>query len=54
MEKILYVDDDVEIQGLIKDILGKQGFAVTIAKDGQEALRLVKAEKFDLIKRKSP
>jgi len=49
MEKILYVDDDVEIQGLIKDILGKQGFAVIIAKDGQEALRLVKAEKFDLI-----
>ncbi|MFH0826629.1 MAG: response regulator [Candidatus Omnitrophota bacterium] len=49
MEKILYVDDDVEIQGLIKDILSKEGFGITIAKDGQEALRLAKAEKFDLI-----
>ncbi len=49
MEKILYADDDVEIQKLIKEILSKEGFEVTIAKDGQEALRLAKAEKFDLI-----
>ncbi|KPK96759.1 MAG: hypothetical protein AMJ95_12385 [Omnitrophica WOR_2 bacterium SM23_72] len=49
MEKLLYVDDDVEIQGLIKDILSKEGFGITVAKDGQEALRLVKADKFDLI-----
>jgi two-component system alkaline phosphatase synthesis response regulator PhoP len=49
MEKILYADDDVEIQGLIKDILSKEGFGITIAKDGQEALRLAKTEKFDLI-----
>ena len=49
MEKILYVDDDVEIQGLIKDILTKEGFSVTIAKDGQEAVNIVKDADFDLI-----
>ncbi|MFH1458538.1 MAG: response regulator [Candidatus Omnitrophota bacterium] len=49
MEKILYADDDVEIQGLIKDILNKEGYDITIAKDGQEALNLAKSEKFDLI-----
>jgi CheY-like chemotaxis protein len=49
MEKILYADDDVEIQGLIKDILGKAGYGISIAKDGQEALNLAKAERFDLI-----
>jgi two-component system alkaline phosphatase synthesis response regulator PhoP len=49
MEKILYVDDDTEIQGLIKDILSKEGYDVRIAKDGLEALSLVKAQKPDLV-----
>jgi two-component system alkaline phosphatase synthesis response regulator PhoP len=49
MEKILYADDDVEIQRIIKEMLDKEGFNIVIAADGQEALRLAKADKPDLI-----
>ena len=37
-EKILVVDDSPAIRHLIADALGRQGFAVTVADDGQAAL----------------
>jgi len=49
MEKILYADDDPDIQELIKSILSKEGYEIIIAKDGYEALNLTKAHKPDLV-----
>ena len=49
MEKILYADDDADIQEIIKNILTKEGFQVTIAKDGVEALKLAQETKPDVI-----
>jgi len=48
MEKILYADDDLDIQELIKGILKREGFEVIIARDGKEALSLAQAHKPDL------
>lgn len=47
--KILIVDDEINIQELIKFNLKNQGYDVLVAGDGVEALRLVKTEKPDLI-----
>jgi len=49
MEKILYADDDIDVQNAIKDILTKEGFETIIAKDGNEALELAKTQDPDLI-----
>ncbi|GAA0176976.1 response regulator transcription factor [Clostridium sediminicola] len=49
MAKILIVDDELNIQELIKFNLINQGYEVIVAGDGIEALKLVKAEKPDLI-----
>ncbi len=49
MEKILYADDDVDIQELIKGILTREGYEVTIAKDGNEAVNLTKSFKPDVV-----
>ncbi|MCM8797494.1 MAG: response regulator [Candidatus Omnitrophica bacterium] len=48
MERILYADDDYDVQKYIEDILSKEGYSVIIAKDGAEALGLIKAQKPDL------
>ena len=49
MEKILFADDDVEIQEVVKSILTRAGYDTVIAKDGAEALRLAEETKPDLI-----
>lgn len=49
MEKILFADDDVDIQEITKTILTKEGYEVLIAKNGGEVLDLVKTNKPDLI-----
>lgn len=49
MDKILYADDDADIQEIIKSILAKENFEVTIAKDGIEALNLATQNKPDVI-----
>ncbi len=46
--QILLVDDDVSILAIFKIILEDNGFQVLTAKTGQEALRIVDQEKFDL------
>ncbi|HEX9103850.1 MAG TPA: response regulator [Polyangia bacterium] len=52
-ERILVVDDSPAIRHLIADALGRQGFAVTVADDGQAALERAHAQndgdKFDMI-----
>lgn len=49
MTKILVTDDEKDIVGLISYNLEKEGFLVIKAYDGEEALRLVKMQKPDLL-----
>jgi CheY-like chemotaxis protein len=44
MSKILIVDDDREISGLLYEALGQEGFQVEVASDGLEALALLQRE----------
>ncbi len=46
---ILVVDDRLEDRETFKDILGNKGYRVTTAKDGYEAIELVKQGDFDII-----
>ena len=43
---ILVVEDDDEVRGIVRDLLGQQGFLVLEARNGREALEL--AEKYSL------
>lgn len=47
--KILVVDDELEIRDLLTEILISSGHNVQMACNGEEALRLIEAQKFDLI-----
>jgi len=46
---VLVVDDDSSIAHSLKSILSKNGFEVITATDGEEALKLIKTNKPDLI-----
>ncbi len=48
-ERILVVDDSPAIRHLIADSLARQGFAVSIAEDGQAGLEKLRAHKFDML-----
>jgi DNA-binding response OmpR family regulator len=47
--RVLVVDDDPDIRGLLRELLGRRGFRVVEARDGQEALRLFFDERPDLV-----
>jgi len=47
--KILLVEDDMFLSSLLKNRLQKENLEVILAKDGEEALKLLKDSKFDLI-----
>jgi PAS domain S-box-containing protein len=47
--EILIVDDEVEIRKLFKKVLDKEGYSVTVADSGGNALNLCRKKKFDLI-----
>ena len=46
---IMIVDDDPNIRETVKDILENKGFVVTLAKDGQEAIEIVKERPEDVV-----
>ncbi|MDR2157872.1 MAG: sigma-54 dependent transcriptional regulator [Holosporaceae bacterium] len=48
-ETILIVDDEAEVRSLISDVLSDEGYKTYLAKDGQEALSLIKNSPPDLI-----
>jgi DNA-binding response OmpR family regulator len=48
-ERILVVDDSPAVRHLIADSLARQGFAVTVADDGQTALEKLHAHRFDMV-----
>lgn len=48
-KKILVVDDEVHIVRILRDTLSRRGYEVLTAGDGDEAVRLARAETPDLI-----
>ncbi|MFZ5758490.1 MAG: response regulator [Thermodesulfobacteriota bacterium] len=49
MAKILVVDDEDQIQGLLKRLLGSLGHTVITADNGAVGLKLLSQERFDLV-----
>src|SRR3989344_2718037 len=49
MSKVLLVEDDIFLSSLLKNRLQKEGIEVLLAKDGKEALNILKSTKPDLI-----
>jgi DNA-binding response OmpR family regulator len=49
MKTIAIIDDDIHINGVLKEILTQEGYAVLSAYSGTEALYLLKAHTVDLI-----
>jgi CheY-like chemotaxis protein len=48
-QRILLVDDDAGVRGSLHDVLVEEGYAVTAANDGQEALELIACSVIDLV-----
>jgi DNA-binding response OmpR family regulator len=48
-KKILLVEDEPMLSNILNQRLGKEGFQVIVARDGSEAVRILKQEKPDLI-----
>jgi len=48
-KRVLIVDDDRELCGLLEEYLGQQGFTTRAVHDGNRALQLVEGESFDAI-----
>ncbi|WP_410070490.1 response regulator transcription factor [Anaerostipes sp.] len=49
MQKILVVEDDLDIQELLKNFLQEAGYSIVLANDGVEALSIFSDIQFDLI-----
>ena len=49
MNKILVVEDDLDIQELLQNFLQESGYDITVANDGLEAINLFSDNDFDLI-----
>lgn len=49
MQRILVVEDDMDIQDLLKNFLQEVGYEIVLAGDGAEALSLFSASQFDLV-----
>ncbi len=47
--RMLIVDDDEEILGILRDMLRLKGHAVTAVTDGEKAIKLVAREDYDLV-----
>lgn len=48
-KKVLVIDDDAHIRRIIQIKLKKKGYAVLTAKNGEEGLNIIKAEKPDAV-----
>lgn len=47
--KVLIIDDEEDYRLIISDVLRGAGFEVSLAKDGEEGLRLAKAQPPDIV-----
>ena len=48
-ERILMIDDDNRLAGMVSDYLGGAGFRVTVAGTGRDGEALLKRETFDAV-----
>jgi len=48
INRILVADDEESMQWVLSKALRKKGFTVDLARDGEEALRLIRSESYDL------
>lgn len=48
-KRLLIVDDERDLTELLTQILGGEGYEITTAGDGDEALRVLEKEKFDAV-----
>ena len=48
-KKILMLEDDVDLAGVLKDYLGSEGYVVTYVKSGVEGLKLIMVGEYDVI-----
>lgn len=48
-ERVLVVDDDPQVREMLRRVLAKAGYRVSIAADGEEALAAARAERFDVV-----
>ena len=49
MQRILVVEDDLDIQELLKNFLQEAGYDIILANDGVEALSVFSTAPFDLV-----
>src|SRR6187200_1233048 len=49
MSRVLVVDDEADIRGLLRDLLERAGHTVVEAPDGREGVRLFHAEQPELV-----
>ena len=49
MQRILVVEDDLDIQELLKNFLQEVGYDIVLANDGVEALSVFSTAQFDLV-----
>lgn len=49
MQNILVVEDDLDIQEILKNVLQEAGYGISLANDGMEALSAFSADRFDLV-----
>lgn len=49
LKNILVVDDEAGIRSLLFEVLSKEGFKVTLAKDGRDSLDQMEGRCFDLL-----
>ena len=49
MIKILIVDDEVQIRESLKIFLERNGYTISVAADGAEALNIISSETFNLV-----
>lgn len=49
MQRILVVEDDLDIQELLRNFLQEAGYDIVLANDGVEALSIFSAARFDLV-----
>lgn len=47
--KILITDDDIDLRELLTEAVRNWGYEVSVAKDGDEALRKLRMERFDIV-----
>lgn len=49
LKEIMVVDDEAGIRALLSDALIKNGYSVTLAKNGKDSLEQLKKHRFDLL-----